>query len=102
MHIIHVFIHVKPEKVEEFRRATIENARNSLKEQGVVRFDFIQQADDPTRFLLVEVYRTPEDSGRHKETNHYKRWREAVEPLLAEPRSRIAYRNLFPDESSWG
>jgi len=102
MHIIHVFIHVKPEKVEEFRRATIENARNSLKEQGVVRFDFIQQADGPTRFLLVEVYRTPEDSGRHKETNHYKRWREAVEPLLAEPRSRIAYRNLFPDESSWG
>jgi len=102
MHIILVFIHVKPEKVEEFRRATIENARNSLKEQGVVRFDFIQQADDPTRFLLVEVYRTPEDSGRHKETNHYNRWREAVEPLLAEPRSRIAYRNLFPDESSWG
>jgi len=102
MHIIHVFIHVKPDKVEDFRRATIENARNSLKEQGVARFDFIQQADDPTRFLLVEVYRTPEDSGRHKETNHYNRWREAVEPLLAEPRSRIAYRNLFPDESSWG
>ncbi len=102
MHIIHVFIHVKPDKVEEFRRATMENARNSLTEQGVARFDFIQQTDDPTRFLLVEVYRTPEDSVRHKKTSHYNRWRETVEPLLAEPRSRIAYRNIFPDESSWG
>ena len=102
MHIVHVFIHVKTDKVEEFKLATVENARNSLKEPGIARFDFNQQADDPTRFVLVEVYRTVEDAAKHKETAHYNRWREAAEPLLAEARTRTVYQNVFPDETGWG
>ncbi len=101
MHIVHVFIHVKADKLQEFKTATIDNGTNSRQEPGVARFDFLQQADDPTRFLLVEVYRTPEDAAKHKETAHYNRWRVAVEPLLAEPRTRIVYANLSPDESGW-
>ncbi len=102
MHIVHVFIHVKADKVEEFKQATEANANASIQEPGVARFDFLQQGDDPARFLLVEVYRTPEDANKHKETAHYNRWREAVEPLLAEPRSRIIYRNLVPEDAGWG
>jgi (4S)-4-hydroxy-5-phosphonooxypentane-2,3-dione isomerase len=102
MHIVHVFIHVKADKLEEFKLATEANAVNSMEEPGVARFDFLQQGDDPTRFLLVEVYRTPDDAARHKETAHYNRWRETVEPLLAEPRSRIVYRNLVPADPGWG
>ncbi len=102
MHIVHVFIHVKAEKLEEFKQATEANASSSIREPGIARFDFLQQADDPTRFLLVEVYRTPEDASKHKETAHYNRWREIVEPLLAEPRTRSAYRNLFPGDAGWG
>ncbi len=102
MHIVHVFIHVKPEKLEEFEQASELNAASSIQEPGIARFDFLQQADDPTRFLLVEVYRTPEDAAKHKETAHYNRWREAVEPLLAEPRSRTIYRNILPADSGWG
>lgn len=101
MHIVHVFIHVKSGRLDEFKQATVENARGSLGEKGVARFDFIQQTDDPERFLLVEVYRTPEDAGKHKETAHYNRWRELVEPMLVEPRTRIIYQNVFPDEAGW-
>lgn len=100
MYIVHVFIHVKADKLDEFRQATEANASASIQEPGVARFDFLQQADDPTRFLLVEVYRTPEDANKHKETAHYNRWREAVEPLLSEPRSRTIYRNLA--DAGWG
>ncbi len=102
MHIVHVFIHVKPEKLEEFKQASRANASSSIREPGVARFDFLQQSDDPTRFLLVEVYRTPEDAAKHKETAHYNRWRETVEPLLAEPRTRIIYNNIYPDDAGWG
>ena len=102
MHIVHVFIHVKNDQVEEFRAATMKNAQSSLQEPGVARFDLIQEVEDPTRFLLVEVYRTSEGAARHKETAHYKRWHEAVAPLMAEPRTRIIYRNVFPGESGWG
>ena len=101
MFIVHVFIHVKAEQVEAIKAASLENAKNSLQEPGVARFDLIQQADDPTRFVLVEVYRTPEDAPKHKESAHYNRWREVAEPMLAEPRSRIIYSNVFPDESGW-
>ncbi len=101
MFIVHVFIHVKADQVEAFKAVSLENARNSLLEPGVARFDFIQQADDPNRFVLVEVYRTPEDAPKHKETAHYNRWRELAEPLLAEPRTRIIYSNVFPDEKGW-
>ncbi len=102
MLVVHVMVHVKPEGIEAFKTATIENAQNSLREPGVARFDAIQQLDDPTRFVLVEVYRDADAPARHRETAHYQRWRETVEPLLAEPRTRIQYANVFPDESGWG
>ncbi|MCJ7584605.1 MAG: antibiotic biosynthesis monooxygenase [Anaerolineales bacterium] len=101
MYIVHVHVHVKPDQIEAFKAATLENARNSLKEPGIARFDVIQQADDPTRFVLVEVYRTADDPARHKETVHYNRWRETIEPILAEPRTRTVYANVFPDEEDW-
>jgi quinol monooxygenase YgiN len=102
MYIVHVHIHVKPEHVESFRAATIDNASNSVQEPGIARFDFLQSADDPTRFMLVEVYRTPEDAGKHKETAHYLRWRDAVADMMVEPRTSEKYANVFPDDSGWG
>ena len=102
MFIVHVFVHVKPDQIEAFRAATIENARNSIQEPGIARFDVIQQQDDPTRFVLVEVYRTPDDPARHKETAHYRKWRETVADMMAEPRTSVKYTNVFPDEKGWG
>jgi (4S)-4-hydroxy-5-phosphonooxypentane-2,3-dione isomerase len=96
MLIVHVFVHVKPEAVDAFAAATLENARNSILEPGVVRFDVVQQDDDPTRFLLIEIYRTPADPARHKETAHYVTWRDTVEPMMAEPRRSVKYRAIFP------
>ena len=101
MLIVHVFVHVKPESVEAFRAASLENARNSVQEPGVVRFDVAQQEDDPNRFLLMEIYRTPEDPARHKETAHYAKWRDTVESMMAEPRRSVKYRALFPDDAAW-
>jgi autoinducer 2-degrading protein len=101
MFIVHVFVHVKTDQVEAFKSATIDNASNSLKEPGVARFDVVQQMDDPTRFVLVEVYRTPDDPGRHKETAHYQKWRDTVANMMAEPRNSIKYSNVFPDEQGW-
>jgi autoinducer 2-degrading protein len=102
MFIVHVFVHVKPDQIEAFKAATLENARNSLQEPGIGRFDVIQQSDDNSRFVLVEVYRTPEDAGRHKETAHYKLWRDTVAGMMAEPRTSIKYMNVFPDDIGWG
>lgn len=102
MFIVHVFCHVKPDYVAAFKDACIDNARNSVQEPGIARFDVIQQADDPTRFVLVEVYRTPDDPAAHKQTAHYARWAAAVADMLVEPRSRIIYANVFPDEQGWG
>lgn len=101
MLIVHVHAHVKPEFVEAFRQATAENARNSVKEPGIARFDVVQQADDPSRFVLVEVYRTPDAPGLHKETAHYQVWRDAVAPMMAEPRTSVKYSNVFPGEDGW-
>ena len=101
MQIVHVHVHVKPEFVEAFKQATVENATRSVKEAGITRFDVIQQTDDPTRFILVEIYKTTEASGAHKETLHYKRWREAVMKMMAEPRQGIKYMYIFSsDENS--
>ncbi|MBP8863705.1 MAG: antibiotic biosynthesis monooxygenase, partial [Anaerolineae bacterium] len=94
-------VHVKPESVAAFKAATIENARNSVREPGIARFDVIQQEDDPTRFVLVEVYRTVEASAAHKQTAHYAAWRDAVADMMAEPRSSVKYTNIFPDEAGW-
>lgn len=102
MLIVHVYVQVKPESVDAFREATLDNARNSIREPGVVRFDVIQQADDPTRFVLLEIYRTPEDPARHKETEHYARWRDKVEGMMAEPRRSVKYQSVFPvEEEGW-
>lgn len=101
MYIVHVHVHVKPEQIEAFKQATLENARNSSREPGIARFDVLQQADDPTRFVLTEVYRSPQDPAKHKETSHYNRWREAVGPLLAEERTRTIFTNLYPDDGGW-
>lgn len=99
MHIVLVHIHVKPDNLDEFIAASQVNARNSIKEPGVVRFDFLQQKEDPNQFLLVEMYRTPEDADRHKETSHYLVWRDTVADMMAEPRQGVKYENLFPDDA---
>ncbi|MHC4455512.1 MAG: putative quinol monooxygenase [Planctomycetota bacterium] len=101
MFIVHVFAHVKPAQVEAFQAATLENAHNSVQEPGIARFDVIQQQDDPTRFVLVEVYRTSDDPARHKETSHYQKWRDTVADMMAEPRTSVKYTNVFPDEKGW-
>jgi quinol monooxygenase YgiN len=101
MLIVHVFIQVKQDMIEHFKKATIENAKNSIKEPGIARFDFIQQSDDPTKFVLIEIYGTPEDSAEHKETPHYIKWRDSVSDLMVVPRSSIKYTNIFPDEKGW-
>jgi autoinducer 2-degrading protein len=101
MLIVHVHVRVKPESADAFVGATRENARSSVAEPGVVRFDVVRQEDDPTRFVLVEIYRTAEDPARHKATAHYAKWRDAVEPMMAEPRRSVKYRALFPDDARW-
>jgi autoinducer 2-degrading protein len=101
MHVVIVSIHVNDIGVDDFLGATLRNVRESLKEPGVKRFDLLRQADDPTCFLLVEVYRSADDHVRHKGTAHYQRWAEEVETLLAGPRSRTLYQSCFPRESGW-
>lgn len=96
MNIVLVHVHVKPEFVDAFKQASVENASNSLKEAGVDRFDVIQQNDDPTRFILVEVYKDVDASATHKETAHYAKWRDTVAEMMAEPRQGIKYTNIFP------
>ena len=102
MFIVHVHVHVKPEFVEAFKAASLENARNSVQEPGIARFDVIQQRDDPNRFVLVECYRAESDPGEHKKTAHYAKWRDAVADMMAEPRSSVKYDNIFPDDPGWG
>jgi autoinducer 2-degrading protein len=99
--IVHVHVRVKPEFVDAFRTATLENARESLKELGIARFDVVQQTDDRTRFVLVEVYKTPAAPAAHKETEHYVLWRDTVAEMMAEPRVSHKYVNCFPDNSGF-
>ena len=101
MLIVHVQVRVKAECVEAFREATIANARASVREPGIARFDVVQQLDDPTRFVLVEVYRDDQAPTRHKETAHYAAWRDAVAPMMVEPRQSIKYGNVHPAEVGW-
>ncbi len=101
MLVVHVHVHVKPEHVEAFRQATLDNARHSVQESGIARFDVVQQADDPTRFVLVEAYRTVEAIVAHKATAHYARWRDAVAEMMAEPRTAVKYANIFPPDDGW-
>ncbi len=101
MHILLVYCTVKPDRIDAFIAATIENAKNSRREAEVVRFDFVQQADDPTRFSLIEVYRSPAGLAAHREAPHYKAWAEKVPDLLAEPRTRNFYTNIDPPDAEW-
>jgi quinol monooxygenase YgiN len=101
MYIVHVHIHVKSEFIESFKTISTENAHDSLQEPGIARFDVVQQADDPSRFELIEVYRTAADPAKHKETAHYNKWRELAEPMLAEPRTRTIYNAIFPGAEDW-
>ncbi|MGB9618878.1 MAG: putative quinol monooxygenase [Armatimonadota bacterium] len=94
MHVVLVNVHAKPEHVEDFIRATLKNAAESVKEPGNKRFDLLQSADDPCRFIIYEAYATPEDSAAHKDTPHYKAWRDAVANWMAEPRFGVQYKGL--------
>jgi autoinducer 2-degrading protein len=102
MFVVLVYAHVKDDAIDAFREASIENATASRQEPGVVRFDVIQQADDHTQFLLIEIYRTEDDPAQHKKSSHYLRWRDIVAPLMAEPRRAVRYAIISPDEASWG
>ena len=93
--IVHVHVHVKAECLEAFKQITLENARASVKEPGIARFDVVQQADDPTRFVLVEVYRTADAPAKHRETAHYAKWRDTVASMMAEPRTSVKYGEVF-------
>ena len=97
MLIVHVHVHVKPESVNDFRHASVENARASVEEPGILRFDVVQTVDDPTRFVLVEVYRSREAMAAHKETAHYAKWRDTVAPMMAQPRYSVKYNSVFPE-----
>jgi quinol monooxygenase YgiN len=101
MLVVHVHVHVKSECIEAFKQATLANARESLKEPGVARFDVVQQQDDPTRFVLMEVYRDANAATAHKETRHYPVWRDAVAPMMVEPRFSVKFNNVFPDDDQW-
>lgn len=102
MLVVHVHVNVKSDGVEAFKAATLENARNSVQEPGIARFDVLQQQDDPAKFVLVEVYRTPEAPAQHKETAHYQTWRDTVAGMMASPRQSVKYANFFPDDPGWG
>ena len=101
MLILHVQVRVNAGDVEAFKAATLENARQSVLEPGIARFDVVQQQDDPTRFVLVEVYRTAGAPAAHKETVHYQTWRDTVAPMMAEPRTSVRYANIFPGAGGW-
>jgi (4S)-4-hydroxy-5-phosphonooxypentane-2,3-dione isomerase len=98
MLIVHVHVRVKPESIQAFLAASVENARNSVQEPGIARFDVLQQSDDPARFLLTEVYRTPEAPAQHKLTAHYLTWRDTVASMMAEPRTSVQFQNVFPGD----
>lgn len=98
MLIYHVHVHVKPESVEAFKRAILENARASIQEPGVLRFDVVEQADDPARFLLVEIYRDAEVQAQHRATQHYQVWRDTVADMMATPRAGVKYTRIFPGD----
>lgn len=101
MLVVHVHVHVKPEHLAAFISATRDNCEASLKEPGVARFDVVQQADDPARFVLVEAYKTAEAPAQHKQTAHYALWRDTVEPMMQSPRSSVRYASVCPVEARW-
>ena len=101
MLVVHIQVHVKPECVDAFKTATLANASASVREPGIARFDVVQQADDPTRFVFVEAYRTAAAPAAHKETAHYAVWRDTVAPMMAVPRTSVKFANVFPANAGW-
>ena len=101
MYIVHVFVEVKPDRIEDFIEATRQNARESINEPGISRFDILQDQDSPAQFVMVEVYRTPEDPARHKETAHYNQWKDTVADMMAIPRIKRVFDNIYPDDEAW-
>ncbi len=101
MLVVHVHVHIKEDKIEEFKKISLENAQNSLGEPGIARFDVIQQNDDKSKFVLTEVYKTTDAPAKHKETEHYKKWKGSVADMMTEPRYSVKFSNLFPDDSDW-
>jgi autoinducer 2-degrading protein len=101
MLIVHVHVRVAPDHVAAFINATRANATASLQEPGIARFDVVQDAEDPTRFVLVEAYRDTEAPARHKETPHYAVWRDTVAPWMAEPRRSTKFSEIFPAADQW-
>jgi autoinducer 2-degrading protein len=99
--IIHVHVQVKPEYVDAFLAATLENARASLQESGIARFDLVQANDDPTHFVLVEAYKTEAAPDAHRRTAHYVMWRDRVAEMMAAPRSSTRFHNCFPENQGW-
>ncbi len=101
MYIVCVTIFVKEEYLDKFVEATLENCKNTRKEEGNVRFDFLRSEEEPNRFFLYEVYKTKEDFKKHQETTHYLKWRETVAEMMAQPRQGVRYINIFPEDSEW-
>ena len=101
MFIVHVNIQIRPGSEDAFIEASLANGRQSVQEPGIARFDVLRDTADPSRFLLVEVYRHPDDQLRHRETAHYAVWRDTVADMMAVPRVASKYQNLFPDDGGW-
>jgi quinol monooxygenase YgiN len=101
MFIVQVHVRVKPEFIQDFKEATVENAKNSILEPGIARFDVIQHIEERNHFILVEVYRTMDDPVKHKSTEHYKIWSNTVSEMMAEPRQSDKFENIFPGEDGW-
>ena len=101
MYIVHVFVKVKPNFIEQFKEVTLINAKASVNEPGIARFDVLQEEGNLDSFVLIEVYRTKDDPARHKETAHYQQWRDVAEDMIAAPRTKMVYENVFPDDGGW-
>jgi (4S)-4-hydroxy-5-phosphonooxypentane-2,3-dione isomerase len=100
MLVVHVHVRVRPERAEDFLAATAVNARASLAEPGVLRFDVIQDEADPAHVVLVEVYRDADAPAAHKATPHYVTWRDTVADMMAQPRASTKFSVVFPPGTS--
>ena len=101
MLVVHVHVQVKPECIDDFKAATLNNAQASVREPGIARFDVAQQTDDPTRFVLIEAYRDSAAPDLHKATSHYLIWRDTVATMMAAPRSSVRFTSVFPADADW-
>lgn len=99
MYVVCVYVHVKPENREDFIATTLKNAANTIREPGNLRFDVIQESDDPDQFMLYEVYRDEDAMQAHKATPHYAAWRDAVAAWMAEPRRGVKHKSIFPEKT---